>query len=514
MKKTLENLDVIVLNQISHVLVHQKNITLLLKEVLDILNREMKLKSCTFSLKHGSTLIIEESCGLTNKEQERGKYKMGEGITGKVASKGKSIVIPNVADEPLFLDKTKSRENNNKISFICVPIKTKNNVIATLSIDKNQDLNSNRTLEMDKYLLETIANILADAIDTIHKEVEEKYLLLQENQRLRQELDHNFRPINIIGNCNNMRALYRMIAQVSESSATVLIRGESGTGKELVARAIHNASPRKKKKFIAVNCAALPENLVESELFGHEKGSFTGAHALRKGRCELANGGTLFLDEIGDISLAVQVKLLRFLQEKTFERVGGSESINVDVRVLAATSRDLEKHIEEEAFREDLFYRLNVFPIHMPALRERKSDIMLLTDAFLAKYNSMYDKNIKRISTPAINMLMAYHWPGNVRELENCIERSVLTSTDDVIHGYNLPPSLQVSLNSDAKFILNNENATSFSTLVDSYERELIIDALKSNHGIAKSAAKNLQLTQRIINYKIKHLNINPKKYR
>ena len=290
-----------------------------------------------------------------------------------------------------------------------------------------------------------------------------------------------------------------------------MIRGESGTGKELVARAIHYASQRRNKPFIAVNCAALPENLIESELFGHEKGAFTGAISQRKGRFELANGGTLFLDEIGDISLAVQVRLLRFLQEKTFERVGGHEPINVDVRVLAATSRNLEEEIEKDHYREDLFYRLNVFPIHMPSLHQRRADIMLLADHFLEKYNKIYNKNVKRISTPAINMMMSYHWPGNVRELENCIERAVLTATDDVVHGFNLPPSLQTAQETGTA-LLPKEGA-SLTTLVASYERELIVDALKINRGNVAAAARALDATQRILHYKIDRLKIDPKKY-
>jgi Nif-specific regulatory protein len=278
-----------------------------------------------------------------------------------------------------------------------------------------------------------------------------------------------------------------------------------------VARAIHYASSRRNNPFITVNCAALPENLVESELFGHEKGAFTGAAQRRKGRFELANGGTIFLDEIGDISFAVQVRLLRVLQERTFERVGGETTIQVNVRVIAATSKDLEKAIQEGRFREDLYYRLNVFPIHIPPLRERRSDIILLADHFLQKYNAIYGRNIKRISTPAINMMMMYHWPGNVRELENSIERAVLTSTDDVIHGYTLPPSLQTSEETNTALI--PEAGASFKTMVRSYERELVVDSLKKHRGNIAAAARHLQSTPRIIGYKIRQLGVDPASY-
>ena len=501
--------EMIVLHQISHVLVHQRNVQSLLREILDILYREMGLLRGTFTLRRGETLIIEASHGLTEAEKSRGKYKIGEGVTGKVAKTGKPRIIPDISKEPEFLDKTKARSGQKNLAFICVPILHNGEVIGTMSIDTPCTMQD--ALERDLQLLETVANILADAVAAIRDEIGEREQLLEENKRLKLELDKQFHPGNIVGNCSAMKAVYSMIAQVAESTATVLIRGESGTGKELVARAIHHASPRKNKPFIAVNCAALPETLIESELFGHEKGSFTGATGQRKGRFEIASGGTLFLDEIGDISPAVQVKMLRFLQEKTFERVGGHEPINVDVRVLAATSRNLEDSMVKAAFREDLYYRLNVFPIHMPALRERKSDIMLLSDHFLEKYSKLYNKNIKRISTPAINMMMAYHWPGNVRELENCIERAVLTSMDEVVHAYNLPPSLQTAQETNTNTL--PMDGANFETMVKSYERELIIDSLKLNRGNVAAAARTLGSTQRIVHYKIERLAINPKSY-
>jgi Nif-specific regulatory protein len=291
-----------------------------------------------------------------------------------------------------------------------------------------------------------------------------------------------------------------------------LIRGASGTGKELVARAIHFNSPRRNNAFICVNCAALPENLIESELFGHEKGAFTGAMQQRQGRFELANAGTLFLDEIGDISTAVQVRLLRVLQERNFERVGGAKPINVNVRVITATSIDLEKAIAENRFREDLYYRLNVFPILLPRLRDRRSDIILLADHFVQKYNEAYGKNVKRISSAAINMMMAYHWPGNVRELENCIERAVLTSADSVIHAYSLPPSLQTD--EQTKTGLIPTEGASLKDMVNAYEHELLVDALKKHRGSAAAAARFLQTTPRILNYRIKHLGIDRSRYR
>ena len=299
-----------------------------------------------------------------------------------------------------------------------------------------------------------------------------------------------------------------MISQVSKSNATVLIRGESGTGKELVANAIHYNSLRSKNPFVKVNCAALPSNLIESELFGHEKGAFTGAIRQKRGKFELAHKGTVFLDEIGSIGMDVQVKLLRVLQEKEFERVGGYETIKADVRIMAATNKNLEQAVEEETFRGDLYYRLNVFPIYMPPLRERKTDILLLADYFLEKYAKENHKDIRRFSTPAIDTLIQYHWPGNVRELENCIERAVLLCDEGVIHGYHLPPTLQTAEESDTLPGRSLEDAQA------NLEREMIIDALKTTRGNMAKGAQILRTTERKFAYKVKKHGIDYRLYR
>jgi Nif-specific regulatory protein len=305
-----------------------------------------------------------------------------------------------------------------------------------------------------------------------------------------------------------MQQVFDLIAQVCSSEATVLIRGESGTGKELVAQAIHYNSNRSDKPFIKVNCAALPETVIESELFGHEKGAFTSAVATRKGRFELAHNGTIFLDEIGDLSPTTQVKLLRVLQDKQFERVGGNQTIRTNVRIVAATNRDLEQLMNNGQFREDLYYRLNVFPIHLPPLRDRKSDIMLLADHFVEKYSKQNYKSIKRISTPAINLLMSYHWPGNVRELENCIERAVLLSSDDVVHGHHLPPSLQSAESTGTSFTDTLREA------MDNLEKEMVLEALKSNHGNIAKAARQLGITERIMGLRVKKYSIDTDTFR
>jgi Nif-specific regulatory protein len=295
---------------------------------------------------------------------------------------------------------------------------------------------------------------------------------------------------------------------VAKSDTTVLLRGESGVGKELVAHAIHYNSRRADKPFVKVSSAALPETIIESELFGHEKGSFTGAIAQRRGRFELASGGTLFLDEIGDLSPATQIRLLRVLQEKEFERVGGTETVKTDVRIIAATNRDLETLIEEGRFRQDLYYRLNVFPIHVPPLRDRKTDIMLLADHFVEKYSRAHGKNVRRISTPAIDMLVSYHWPGNVRELENCIERAVLLSADEVIHGHHLPPTLQTAE------ATGTVPPSDLQAALDGVEREMILDALKSSRGNMAKAARGLGISERLMGLRIRKHGIEPMRFR
>ena len=498
-----------IIYHVSHaILAHKKSVASLISEVFEVLKKDMNLQRGALTLKRENELVIEASIGLSAEEKRNGHYKLGEGITGKVGETGKSIIIPDISKEPAFLGRTGKR--SGKTAFICVPVINNNEVIGTLSIDS--PFATEEKLNEKRKLLEIIANITADGIGVLRSEIEEREALILENQRLKAELSNLSKPDSIVGNCNRMRMVYGLILQVAPSPATVLIRGESGTGKELVAKAIHDASPRKAKPFIAVNCAALPENLIESELFGHEKGSFTGANYARKGRFELADGGTIFLDEIGDISLSTQVKLLRIIQEKVFERVGSNNPIKVNVRIIAATSRNLEEYMTKGKFREDLYYRLNVFPIYLPALRERKTDIILLADYFLEKYNNLYIKNIRRISSPAINMLMSYHWPGNVRELENTIERAILVSNDEVINAYDLPPSLQTA--KETRTSLIEDGKTDFLQMVAAFEEELIVEAIKDTNGNVAAAARKLGITPRIIHYKIRILNINAEQYR
>ena len=353
-----------------------------------------------------------------------------------------------------------------------------------------------------------VASMIAQALKVQRAVEDERRRLLAENTHLRQELRERYDFSNIIGTSGPVREMYEQVAQVAKTNTTVLIRGESGTGKELIAHAIHYNSLRAKKPFVKVSCAALPESLIESELFGYEKGAFTGAQTRKKGRFEMAEGGTLFLDEIGDINLGTQVKLLRVLQEREFERLGGTETIKVNVRLIAATNQDMEKAIADGTFREDLFYRLNVFTIFVPPLRDRKADLLLLADHFVEKFSREHGKMIKRISTPAIDMLMSYHWPGNVRELENALERSVLVCDGQVIHGHHLPPSLQTAESS------GTVTRVSMTDAVGAYEKDLIQDALKTTRGNRAKAARLLDTTERVFNYKVRKYAIDSARFR
>ena len=491
--------EIAILREVTSVVVRERNVRRLLEEVIEILERGLGMRRGTFALLEGDELRIEASTRTLNAEERAlGRYRIGEGITGLVAKTGKSEVVLDVRKDQRFLNKTRSRAGNEAVSFICVPLIYLGQVVGTLSVDCEMRSDTG-ALVKDVAFLEIIANITAEAAAACREECAERDALIEENRQLRDMLPCN--PGKLIGDCKDMRAVYEQIHQVAPSDATVLIRGASGTGKELVAKAIQGLSLRKDKPFVVLNCAALPEALVESELFGHEKGAFTDARERRIGRAEAANGGTLFLDEIGDLSIPVQVKLLRFLQERTFSRVGSNEEIHSDVRFIAATSRNLEDLMQRKLFREDLYYRLSVFPIVMPDLAARGGDIILLAQHFLSKMSAKYGKRITRISSPAANMLQAYSWPGNVRELENCIERAVLTCKDDCIHGYNLPPALQSpEFNEDP---YHPDEHLTLEEQLAAVERKILENALRRHDGNRAAAGRELGVSPRMMNYRL-----------
>ncbi len=481
-----------------------------LYKVLDLLAEHLGMNRGSIALLNPETseIHIEVAHGISKAAKTRGRYRIGEGITGRVIETGRPMAIPSLDDEPLFLDRTRARSgiDKSKISFICVPIKDGRRVIGALSVDRLFEGSS--PFQEDVRLLSIISSLIAQKVALLEKINMEKEQLSRENVRLKKELGKKYSFSNIIGNSRKVQEVFHLISQVAKSNANVLLLGESGTGKELVANAIHYNSLRASKPFIKVNCAALPGNLVEAELFGHEQGAFTGATKQKTGKFELANNGTIFLDEIGSLILESQAKLLRVLQEKEMERLGGTTVIKVNVRLIAATNMDLSEAVEKGSFREDLFYRLNVYPIYLPPLREREADVLLLADYFLEKYAEEYNKDIRRISTPAIDALTRYHWPGNVRELENCIERAILLSEDQVIHSYHLPLTLQTAEDT------GTQHSGSLEEAVEAFEKDMLIDALKSSRGNMRRAAIALGTTERIFGYKVKKYGIRPKQYK
>ncbi|MFT8736839.1 MAG: sigma 54-interacting transcriptional regulator [Zymomonas mobilis] len=502
-----------ILYKISQVLVDSADFTASIPVILDTMQNHLKMQRGIITLydRHVDTIFIHDSFGLSEEEKTRGIYAVGEGVTGKVVEKGKAIVAKRLIQNPDFLNRTQAypKKGRSKAAFFSLPIIRGQKVLGTIGAERvyiNPHL-----LRQDLQLLAMIAAMMAPAVELYMLENIEKVRLENENRRLKNTLKERFKPSNIIGCSKPMQDIYQLIHKVAATKATVLILGESGVGKELVATAIHYNSPSADGPFIKANCAAFPESLAESELFGHEKGAFTGAIATHKGFFEQADGGTIFLDEVGELSLSVQTKLLRVLQERSFQRVGGNRPINIDVRIIAATNRDLAKMVEEGSFREDLYYRLNVFPMMIPPLRDRGSDVITLADHFVKVFAEENGKNINRISTPALNMLMGYHWPGNVRELENVIERAVILADDKAIHSYDLPPSLQTE---EKEIGVDQVGQITLEARIQAIETKMIIEALKKHNGHMGDAAKELGLTRRMLSVRMEKYDISYKTFR
>ena len=506
---TRETKEIVILQKVSKALSSSTNLNEFAYHTFEILDKKLGMNRGTLRLFHPITheITIEVAYGMSEEAKRRGKYKLGEGVVGKVIEEANPVIIPQISEEPKFLNRTRSRGDITRkdISFICVPIILGTEAMGAISVDR--PFSRKNDLSKDVRLLSIIAGMIAQSVK-LKRIMEDEENLLSENIKLKDELKEKYNIHNMIGNSSSMHLVYENIIQVAHANATVMIRGESGTGKELVAHAIHYNSPRAAKPFVKINCGAIPENLIESELFGYEKGAFTGATERKKGKFELADGGTIFLDEIGELPLNLQVRLLRILQEKEFERVGGVKTIKINVRIIAATNRNLEDEIAENRFREDLYYRLNVFPIYIPPLRERKTDILLLAEHFLSKYARENNKQISRLSTLAIDLLNSYHWPGNVREIQNCMERAVLICEGDTIQSTHLPPTLQRIDTVDSR------EKVSLAHQVENFEQELIIDALKKTRGIKAKASQYLSTTERILGYKMKRYGIEYKQFR
>lgn len=432
------------------------------------------------------------------------QYRAGEGIVGTVLNQKSSIVIPVIAKDMRFVDKLDIYDFSK--GFIAVPIKLRGSdvigVLAAQPASKNIEL-----LNQFNLFLEMCANLIGKFILLSKKVAKETDNLEAERDQLRQKVRSNYSLDNMVGHSPSMHKVFEQIRMVSKWDSTVLVRGESGTGKELIANAIHYNSPRATGEFVKLNCAALPDNLLESELFGHEKGAFTGAIKQRKGRFESADGGTLFLDEIGEISSAFQAKLLRVLQEGEFERIGGSQTIKVDVRIVAATNRNLEEEVREGNFREDLYYRLNVMPIYPPPLREHLEDLPELIEFLLEKLGKHQHRKLS-ITDRTIRHMMLYSWPGNVRQLENLLERASVMSESGVIDKElmildglnNSTPSLKESPKPQALVVNDDMN-----------KRDKVIEALKQSGWVQAKAARLLNITPRQIAYRIQTMNIEMK---
>jgi len=496
----LTHKELLVLYDIASLISDSRDIQKSLEKSLTALKNALNLGNCViYKLDDDNNLTISASIGLNKQQKIISEYKMGEGATGLAAKSMEPVVIENVHNDIIFLNKSGSK-NSDAISYIAVPLIAEDKVIGVIgaNLTKSTEMDFEETVR----ILTIISSLFAQYINSSISITKEKERLEELKQYYKMEWDskvHNFG--DIIGDSKQMQKVYQVIERIAQSDVTILVRGETGTGKELVASAIHKRSKRHDEPFIKLNCAAITDTLLESELFGHEKGAFTDAKETRKGRFELADGGTLFLDEIGDISASAQVKLLRVLQEREFERVGGSKTIRVNVRLVAATNRDLEQMVKDGDFREDLYYRLNVIPIDLPPLRKRGEDIKLLVNFFLERSMLNHKKRVS-ITDDAMNKLMAYPWPGNVRELENTIERIVLMGNEDGITAEDmmlLLPALKNEKIVEEATQIPLENKT-----LDDLEKEAIINALENSSGNQAEAAKALGITQRQIGYKVK----------
>ncbi len=521
------NVELVTIYEISKILSSSLDLHKTIREVLNVLSSHLKMSRGMVSLvQESGELQVVGASGLSEEEIRRGRFQIGEGVTGKIMKTGLSAVVPDVAKEPLFLNRTGSRnlEKDSVVSFIGVPIKVGRDTIGVISVDRELD-GQPQNFQGDTRFLTMVANLIGQTVRLYRSVANERQQLMMEKSRLQKELQGKFKLDNVIGQSKVMQEVFAEVHQAAPGKSTVLLRGESGTGKEVIARAIHYLSSRKDKPFVKVNCAALSETLLESELFGHEKGSFTGATQDRKGRFELANGGTLFLDEIGDISPAFQTKLLRVLQEREFERVGGAKPIKVDIRLITATNRNLEEAVEKGDFRADLYYRINVVSIFLPPLRERREDIPSLVEHFLEKFNRENEKKIS-ISPDALKVMLECYWPGNVRELENCVERTMTMTRGNLIREVDLPCqqnkcfSLTLkSFGSPGRPVIpirtheepeeeSREEPSSFAS-----ERDRLIWAMEQCGWVQAKAARLLKLTSRQMGYALQKHRIEIKKF-
>jgi Nif-specific regulatory protein len=505
-------IELMVLRKICETMVNFTGQDELLQRILRVLESNLGLVRSMILLADSNQehLIVGAAQGVDETARLSAVYHRGEGIVGKVMTTGEPVVVERIADSPEFKSRIfeRSPEWRKTLAFVCVPIRLTSETIGVLSVD-DPGLREPGHLNELKEFLGIVARLIAYDVHYRRQLKLAREALEHENERLRSMVHNQAQQRKMAGSSEAIRQVQMRIQQVAPTQTTVLIRGESGTGKELVAAAIHYGSARACKPFVRVNCAALNENLFESELFGHEKGSFTGAATRRIGRLEEAQGGTLFLDEIGELSSAMQAKLLRVLQEREYERVGGNETLSADVRIIAATNRDLEEAMRACTFRADLYYRINVFPIHLPSLRERVSDIPILANHFVQKYANLMTKPQPQLAEETVRLLERHAWPGNVRELENCIEYAILLCTGMLL----LPEHLPLGLRPEATAAFNASDETTLKIRVRQMESTVLLDALKQNNGNVCAVAREIGITPRMVRYKLKSLKIDPRQF-
>jgi Nif-specific regulatory protein len=498
MDRKTSGLELKVLFDISQIIGQALDLDRTLEVVLGILSESLSMKRATITLvdEEEDHLRIQVSHGLSQKEKSRGVYHLDEGVTGLIFRTGEPAVVPDISREPLFLNKTRARQiDKGTISFIGVPVMIHGKPVGVLSVDRL--FGEEVSFEEDVRFLTILAAVIAQLV-SLHDQVKARERnLIRANRSLKANISRKCSNFFTTAKSGAMADVQQLIRKVAPTRATVLLLGESGTGKTLVAQIIHELSNRSGAAFMKVNCAAVPENLLESELFGHEKGAFTGAAEARIGRVEEADGGTLFLDEIGDLAPATQAKLLRFLQDKEFERLGSNKTRTVDLRVIAATNRDLEEAVQKGLFRSDLYYRLNVFPITVPAVKERREDIEPLVKFFVDMVCREYGCDL-RFERGALRTLVDYSWPGNVREIENLVERLAIISGGDPIGENDLSPYIGQAKGAQTSAYLSATGSLAHT------EKLRIQGALHRNKGIQSRAAGELGITLRQIGYKIK----------
>jgi Nif-specific regulatory protein len=471
------HVELITVYEICRILCASLDVQRTFRNALNVLAAHMDLPRAMIVLADADegVLKVHSSVGMTREQEQRGQWHAGEGVIGHVYASGMPVVVPDVGHAAEFIDRTGaySAQDGHMMAFVVVPLKTDKAVVGALAAQR--EVRGGARLSDDQRILTMVASLLAQAAQ-LHDAVRDEHERLQrETTRLQKALKREPRGRHalddVIGESAPMQRVFGEVHQAAPSRATVLLRGESGTGKEAIARAIHFRSPRKDGPFIKVNCAALTETLLESELFGHEKGAFTGATGERKGRFELAQNGTLFLDEIGDVSPAFQAKLLRVLQEREFERVGGTKPVKVDVRLICATNRDLEKMVQRGEYRADLYYRINVVSIFLPPLRERRADIPLLVAHFIDRFNKE-NRRVLKVSPEAMKVLTSCYWPGNVRELENCIERTATMVAGDTIRDFAFPCKQNRCLTQTLHFLDKADAVAAVAALAPPTRRE------------------------------------------